>query len=101
LLGKETHNNGDALHLDGQEFLLVLFWIRKDHEPLMFLVSPQAQKKGRTGWWFVNAYRRRWRVEDATRIINQQFSLEQFLLRSRRSICRYPMLRGIGFLLAK
>jgi hypothetical protein len=67
----------------------------------MLLVSPQTRQTECTELWFVNAYRRRWRVEDATRIVNQQFSLEQFLLRSRRSICRYTMLRGIGFLLAE
>ena len=82
---------------DGQEFLLVLFWIQKDHEPLMLLVSPQARKKGRTGWWFVKAYRRRWGVEDATRSIKQQFSLEQFLVRSWRSICRLLCFVGLAF----
>jgi hypothetical protein len=64
---------------------------------LMLLVSPQARKKGRTGWWFVKAYRRRWGVEDATRSIKQQFSLEQFLVRSWRSICRLLCFVGLAF----
>jgi hypothetical protein len=65
--------------------------------PWYYLVSPQVRKKGRTGWWFVKAYRRRWGVEDATRSIKQQFSLEQFLVRSWRSICRLLCFVGLAF----
>jgi hypothetical protein len=63
----------------------------------MLLVSPQTRQTECTELWFVNAYRRRWRVEDATRSIKQQFSLEQFLVRSWRSICRLLCFVGLAF----
>jgi len=48
------------------ELLLVLFWREPGCAPLMLLVGPQARRPGRTGVWFVRAFRRRWGVEDAT-----------------------------------
>jgi hypothetical protein len=79
------------------ELLLVLHWRRGDSKPLMLLVSPAARLAGRTGAWFVKAYRRRWGVEDATRGIKQQFHLEQFLVRSWRSIRRLIALVALAF----
>jgi len=65
--------------------------------PLLLLVSPAARRRGRTGRWFVKAYRRRWGVEDGTRGIKQQFALESFLVRSWRSIRRLLGLVGWAF----
>jgi len=79
------------------ELLLVLHWKRADSTPLMLLVSPAARLTGRTGAWFVKAYRRRWGVEDATWGIKQRFHLEQFLVRSWRSIRRLIALVAIAF----
>jgi hypothetical protein len=79
------------------EFLLVLFWKLPGSSPLMLLVSPHARRPSRTGVWFVRAYRRRWGVEDATRGIKQQFHLEQFLVRSWRSIRRLICLVALAF----
>lgn len=70
------------------ECLLVLSWRHRAASPLMLLVSPAARQSGRSGVWFVKAYRRRWGVEDATRGIKQHFHLEDFLVRSWRSIRR-------------
>lgn len=70
-------------------FLLVVGWRYPDSaRPLLLLVSPAARRSGRTGRWFVKAYHRRWGVEDATRGIKQQFTVEQFLVRSWMSIRR-------------
>lgn len=79
------------------ELLLVLHWRRGDSEPLMLLVSPAARLAGRTGTWFVKAYRRRWGVEDATWGIKQRFHLEHFLVRSWRSIRRLIALVALAF----
>jgi hypothetical protein len=79
------------------ELLLVLHWRRGDSKPLMLLVSPAARLAGRTGTWFVKAYRRRWGVEDATWGIKQRFHLEQFLVRSWRSIRRLIALVALAF----
>lgn len=79
------------------ELLLVLHWRRGDSQPLMVLVSPAARLAGRTGTWFVKAYRRRWGVEDATWGIKQRFHLEQFLVRSWRSIRRLIALVALAF----
>lgn len=79
------------------ELLLVLSWKLPDSSPLMLLVSPQARRPGRTGAWFVRAYRRRWGVEDATWGIKQRFHLEQFLVRSWRSIRRLICLVALAF----
>jgi hypothetical protein len=79
------------------ELLLVLHWRRADTAPLMLLISPAARLTGRTGAWFVKAYRRRWGVEDATWGIKQRFHLEQFLVRSWRSIRRLIALVAIAF----
>ncbi len=80
-----------------QELLLVLFWRIPGVVPLMLLVSPQARRPGRTGTWFVKAFRRRWGVEDATWGIKQRFHLEDFLVRSWRSIRRLVYLVAIAF----
>jgi len=80
-----------------QGLLLVLSWRLPDSSPLMLLVSPQARRPGRTGAWFVRAYRRRWGVEDATWGIKQRFHLEQFLVRSWRSIRRLICLVALAF----
>lgn len=79
------------------ELLLVLSWKFPDSCPLMLLVSPQARRRGRLGVWFVRAYRRRWGVEDATWGIKQRFHLEQFLVRSWRSIRRLICLVALAF----
>jgi hypothetical protein len=76
---------------------LVLFWKQMYQEPLVLLVSPQAPQRGRTGLWFVTAYCRRRGMEDVTRNSKQQFSLEQFLLRSWRSISRLLCFVGLAF----
>lgn len=79
-------------------FLLVVGWRYPNSDrPLMLLVSPAAQRPRRTGRWFVKAYYRRWGVEDATRGIKQQFTLEQFLVRSWRSIRRLLWLVAWAF----
>jgi hypothetical protein len=79
-------------------FLLVVGWRYPNSErPLVLLVSPAARRAGRTGRWFVRAYLRRWGVEDATRGVKQRFTLEQFLVRSWRSIRRLPWLVAWAF----
>jgi hypothetical protein len=83
--------------LPEEELLLVVFWRVVHHEPLMLLVSPRARRAGRTGWWYVQAYRRRWGVEDANRGIKQRFHLEHFLVRSWRSLCRLICLVALAF----
>lgn len=80
-----------------EELLLVVSWPLPDSTPLMLLVSPRARRAGRTGAWFVKAYRRRWGVEDATWGIKQRFNLEGFLVRSWRSICRLILLVALAF----
>jgi hypothetical protein len=80
-----------------REFLLVVSWRIPGATPLMLLVSPQARLSGRTGTWFVKAYRRRWGVEDATWGIKQRFHLEDFLVRSWRSIRRLISLVAVAF----
>lgn len=81
-----------------EAFLLVVHWRWPNSErPLLLLVSPRARRQGRTGRWFVKAYRRRWGVEDGTRGIKQQFALESFLVRSWRSIRRLLWLVGWAF----
>jgi len=84
-------------NLPGQEWLLVLFWRVVHREPLMLLVSPQARRAGRTGFWYVRAYQRRWGVEDANRGIKQRFHLEHFLVRRWRSLCRLICLVALAF----
>jgi hypothetical protein len=71
-----------------QELLLVVHWRKPDAEPLMLLASPAARRPGRRAEWFVKAYRKRWGVEDATWAIKQRLTLENFLVRSWRSIRR-------------
>ena len=79
-------------------FLLVVGWRYPNSDrPLVVLVSPAARRRGRTGRWFVKAYHRRWGVEDATRGIKQQFTVEQFLVRSWRSIRRLLWLVAWAF----
>ena len=79
-------------------FLLVVGWRYPGSDrPLVLLVSPAARRPQRTGRWFVKAYLRRWGVEDATRGIKQQFTLEQFLVRSWRSIRRLLWLVAWAF----
>jgi hypothetical protein len=80
-----------------REFLLVVHWRWPGSRPLLLLVSPEARRPGRTAWWFVRAYRRRWGVEDATRGIKQQFALEAFLVRSWQSIRRLLWLVAWAF----
>jgi hypothetical protein len=79
------------------ELLLVAYWRTAGSAPLLLLVSPAARAAGRNGFWFVRAYFRRWGVEDATRGIKQRFHLEQFLVRSWRSIRRLICLVAISF----
>jgi hypothetical protein len=79
------------------EFLLVVHWRWPGCKPLLLLVSPRARRPNRSGRWYVRAYRRRWGVEDATRGIKQQFSLEAFLVRSWRSLQRLLWLVGWAF----
>jgi hypothetical protein len=71
-----------------QALLLVVHWRRPNAEPLLLLVSPAARRPGRRAEWFVKAYGRRWGVEDATWGIKQRLHLEDFLVRSWRSIRR-------------
>ena len=79
-------------------FLLVVGWRYPNSDrPLVLLVSPAARRTGRTGRWFVKAYLRRWGVEDATRGIKQQFTVEQFLVRSWMSIRRLLWLVAWAF----
>jgi hypothetical protein len=79
-------------------FLLVVGWRYPNSDrPLVLLVSPAARRRGRTGRWFVKAYHRRWGVEDATRGIKQQFTVEQFLVRSWVSIRRLLWLVAWAF----
>jgi hypothetical protein len=79
-------------------FLLVVSWRYPNSErPLLLLVSPAARRPRRTGRWFVKAYHRRWGVEDATRGIKQQFTVERFLVRSWMSIRRLLWLVGWAF----
>lgn len=79
-------------------FLLVVGWRYPNSDrPLVLLISPAARRPQRTGRWFVKAYYRRWGVEDATRGIKQQFTLEQFLVRSWMSIRRLLWLVAWAF----
>lgn len=71
-----------------QALLLVVHWRRANAEPLLLLVSPMARRPGRRAEWFVKAYGKRWGVEDATWGIKQRLHLEDFLVRSWRSIRR-------------
>jgi hypothetical protein len=79
------------------ELRLVLFWRLPDCCPWMLLVSRQARRPGRSGAWFVRADRRRWGLEDATWGIQQRSHLEQFLVRSWRSIRRLICLVALAF----
>jgi len=81
-----------------EAFLLVVHWRWSNSvQPWLLLVSPPARRPGRTGPWFVRAYRRRWGVEDATRGVKQHFRLESFLVRSWRSIRRLLWLVAWAF----
>jgi hypothetical protein len=71
-----------------QALLLVVHWRRPNAEPLLLLASPAARRPGRRAEWYVKAYGRRWGVEDATWGIKQRLHLEEFLVRSWRSIRR-------------
>lgn len=71
-----------------QALLLVVHWRRPNAEPLLLLVSPAARRPSRRAEWFVKAYGRRWGVEDATWGLKQRLHLEEFLVRSWRSIRR-------------
>jgi len=71
-----------------QALLLVVHWRRPNAEPLLLLVSPAARRPSRRAEWFVKAYGKRWGVEDATWGIKQRLHLEDFLVRSWRSIRR-------------
>jgi hypothetical protein len=78
-----------------EPFLLVIAWkVPKSERPLILLASPAARRARRNGGWYVKAYGKRWGVEDATRGLKQQFSLEGFLVRSWMS------LRRLGWLVA-
>jgi hypothetical protein len=79
------------------ELLLVLSWRLPGRAPLMLLASPRARRLGRKGPWFVKAFRRRWGVEDATWGVKQRFHVEEFLVRSWRSIRRLMYLVAIAF----
>jgi hypothetical protein len=82
----------------GAPFLLVVGWRYPNSErPLVLLVSPAARRRGRTGRWFVKAYRGRWGVEDATRGIKQQFTVEAFLVRTWCAIRRLLWLVAWAF----
>ncbi len=60
-------------------FLLVVGWrVPGSERSLVLLVSPAARRPGRPGRWYVQAYHRRWDVEDATRGWQQQFAVEEF-----------------------
>lgn len=79
-------------------FLLVVGWrVPHSERPLVLLVSPAARRPGRTGRWWVRAYRRRWGVEDATRGIKQHFTVEAFLVRTWRAIRRLLWLVAWAF----
>jgi hypothetical protein len=79
-------------------FLLVIGWrVPGSERPLVLLVSPAARQRGRTGKWFVRAYHKRWGVEDATRGIKQQFTVEQFLVRTWVAIRRLLWLVAWAF----
>jgi len=80
-----------------EKLLLVAHWRRPSSEPLLLLVSPAARRAPRRGRWFVEAYLRRWGVEDATRGLKQQFRLEGFLVRGWRSIRRLLWLVAWSF----
>jgi hypothetical protein len=81
-----------------EPFLLVIGWrVPGSERPLVLLVSPAARRRGRTGKWFVRAYHRRWGVEDATRGVKQQFTVEQFLVRSWVAIRRLLWLVAWAF----
>lgn len=81
-----------------EPFLLVIGWrVPSSERPLVLLVSPTARRRGRTGKWFVRAYHRRWGVEDATRGIKQQFTVEQFLVRTWVAIRRLLWLVAWAF----
>jgi hypothetical protein len=71
-----------------QALLLVVHWRRPEAEPLLLLVSPAARRPGRRAEWFVKVYGKRWGVEDATWGIKQRLHLEDFLVRSWRSLRR-------------
>jgi hypothetical protein len=71
-----------------QALLLVVHWRRPNAAPLLLLVSPAARRPGRRGAWFVKAYGKRWGAEDATWGLKQRLHLEEFLVRSWRSIRR-------------
>jgi hypothetical protein len=71
-----------------QALLLVVHWRRPNAEPMLLLVSPAARHPGRRAEWFVKAYGKRWGVEDATWGLKQRLHLEEFLVRSWRSIRR-------------
>jgi hypothetical protein len=77
--------------------LLVVHWRKPDAEPLLLLVSPAARRPGRRAEWFVKAYGKRWGVEDATWGIKQRLDLENFLVRSWRSIRRLLWLVAVVF----
>lgn len=79
-------------------FLLVIGWRVPDSErPLILLVSPHARRPGRTAKWFVRAYHRRRGAEDATRGLEQKFTLEQFLVRTWCAIRRLLWLVAWAF----
>lgn len=81
-----------------EPFLLVVGWrVPNSERPLVLLVSPVARRAGRTGRWYIRAYHRRWGVEDATRGVKQQFTVEAFLVRSWVSIRRLLWLVGWAF----
>jgi hypothetical protein len=81
-----------------ESFLLVIGWkVPGSARPLVLLVSPATRRAPRTARWYVRAYLRRWGVEDATRGLKQQFTLEQFLVRSWRSIRRLLWLVAWAF----
>jgi hypothetical protein len=96
---RHGHTVTCPVRLPGQEeeFLVVVHWRWPGCRPLLLLVSPQARRANRRGWWYVRAYRRRWGVEDATRGIKQRFRLEAFLVRSWRSLQRLLWLVGWAF----
>ena len=81
-----------------EPFLLVVGWRRSPQsEQMLLLVSPRARRAGRTGRWYVRAYRRRWGVEDATRGLKQHFRLEGFLVRTWKALRRLLWLVGWAF----
>ena len=81
-----------------QEFLPVVGWrYPGSAHPLLVLVSPAARGRGRTARWFVKAYLRRRRVEDATRGVKQRFAVGSFLVRSWWTIQRLLWLAAWAF----